>query len=200
MKTFKIVLLFLAIISCERKNEILEIDAEIDSKVESLFILEGKSVWIEFESSFLNYLRENGNLNSEEETLESIMEFICTVVSHGGIINKVKLTDSSLSVELLNHLRKIEFLKNEEFNYNFIFKNYNPIIKKHSNLYNNDTQEMNDLLIGMGLKDPKNNDFNLAIISMSICEKITIEDLKRPGLYKSLILLYFGNVLIPDKD
>jgi hypothetical protein len=189
----KIKFIFLILVSCIGKSDIQQLDSEINTKLETVFISNNSDIWIDVEGSFLNHLEKIGILTKKSDSLKVITNFICSIASNGGIPDEFRMKKSQISNGILTDLKEIGFLKDDNFDYNFIYLNYNPIVKTYvdSNL----ETEHTDILVGMGLQNPNNNDFNLSIISNEICNKYDSKDFARPGLYKSIVILYFGNLI-----
>lgn len=197
MRIIFLLTLTLFFTACRNECALENIDNKVNLKLTQTFENEKSGLWKNLENEFYNRLTELNLLNSQKDSLEAFKNLMIFITEQGFPPEFfIDPSDTETQV-LLKSLKNLGIETSDETAQTFLFNQISPIIKACNNEFN--FTPPRDLLIAYGITDPDSLKFSYDLSANEFYKIYSIEDLKRPGLYKTLLLFYFSRMMNPKR-
>jgi hypothetical protein len=191
-------IIFLTIISCKNENRISEIDSQVNKLIVEKFKEFDPKLWNDVEYEFYNRMRGMGIIVSKTDSLNNIIELMNFNLAAGYPKEYFIDYEKSQTKKLISSLEKIGYLNTKHSAHKFLYSLTNSIVRKiNSDVESQDSPR--DLLVGIATTDPDSIKFNFDLTLIQLCEQYSVKNLNRPGLYKTMLLLNFNNMITHDE-
>ncbi len=191
------IFLLLIIFSCNEKNRIVEIDMKVNNQIIERFNQYDSNLWNDLENEFYNRMVEMKIFEPNKDSLTAIKEFMNTIIVEGYSKDFFVNFENPKTEKLITDLRKIGFIGSDYSAHYFLYDLTNPIMTKRE--IDKKLQDYpRDLLVAFATTNPDSLKLGFDLSAFELNKQYTRKDLERPGLYKELVLFYFGRMINKD--
>ena len=197
MKYLITVLLSIVMFSCNKEDRIIEIDTAVNKLIVDVFNKFDHNLWNEVENEFYNRMKEMKIYKEETDSLSAFKDLMNTVLAMGYPDEYYVEFENPKIKKMINNLNKIGVYNSDESSHSFLYTLTNSIIKK-TKIDEKLQSYPRDLLVAFATTNPDSLRLSFDLSTTDLNEQYTRDDLKRPGLYKELLLFYFIRMIDED--
>ncbi|MDQ2180404.1 hypothetical protein [Marinifilum sp. D714] len=198
MKYFTFTILLLFMFSCSEPKELQQIDLAVNQKIIDKFSSYDSKLWDDLETEFYQRLENLNLMNSKSDSLQALKNLMTYVTTTGYPDEFYVDLKNPQNVTLINNLQKIGFKQDDESANEFLYDLISPILKEYKE-FEQLSNSPRDMLIAFGTLNPDSIRISFDLSTLDFSKNYETNDLKRPGLYKSLLIFYFSRMISENR-
>lgn len=137
-------------------------------------------------------------MNSKSDSLQALKNLMTYVTTTGYPDEFYVDLKNPQNVTLINNLQKIGFKQDDESANEFLYDLISPILKEYKE-FEQLSNSPRDMLIAFGTLNPDSIRISFDLSTLDFSKNYETNDLKRPGLYKSLLIFYFSRMISENR-
>lgn len=185
--------ILLSLVSCS-VNPIEQVDREVNIKLTEIITKDKKDLWVNIETVFYARLSDLGVFSNGKDSLDALYDFMQYVDSNGYPDNFYVDQTDTFTKQLITDLKQIGFNSTDTSAQRFLYNICNPIINKKGNGEIKKAGQT-DLIFSYGRLNPDSVKLNFEMSAPRLLDIYSRRDLKRDGLYKTIVLFYLSKMI-----
>ena len=194
MRNYVFAFILLTFMGCSSNRTICDIDADFNKRFTKSLERQDDALWSRMEDKFFERLGKVDSMFVTVDRKVALVGLMGMVPETGYPYEFYVDFDNQETKQLIEDLKKVGITKDEKEMHRFLYDLLKPTLK-HSRNLDNLTTYPQDLLIWYGTTNPDSVKISFDLATTELWRHYAIMDLKRQGLYKTILTLFFTKMI-----